>query len=98
MLDSVAWGTAPAATYTANSSVGMTGFTVQLLDSSGNLISSNSTSNVVLSVFTGNASLGGTLTRTVSNGVATFTGITYTKAEALVIQAKELAANYSSLN
>jgi hypothetical protein len=55
--------------------------TVQAEDSSGNLITSfNGTVTVALASNPGGATLGGTLTVTASGGVATFSGLTLTKA------------------
>ena len=57
------------------------GLTVQAEDSAGNLDSSfNGTVTVALASNPGNATLGGTLTATASNGVATFSGLTLTTA------------------
>jgi len=68
----------PPSSVTAGSGFGLT---VQAEDSSGNLITSfNSTVTVALANNPGGAALGGTLTATASNGVATFSGLTITKA------------------
>jgi streptogramin lyase len=68
----------PPASVTAGSAFG---FTVQAEDGSGNLLSSfNGTVTVALSNNPGGATLGGTLAVTASNGVATFSGLTVTKA------------------
>jgi hypothetical protein len=68
----------PPATVTAGSGFGLT---VQAEDSSGNLITSfNGTVTVGLASNPGGATLGGTLTVTASGGVATFSGLTLTKA------------------
>ncbi len=57
------------------------GLAVEAEDSSGNLDSSfNGTVTVALASNPGNATLGGTLTATASNGVATFSGLTLTTA------------------
>ncbi len=68
----------PPASVTAGSPFGLT---VQAEDSSGNLDSSfNGTVTVALASNPGGATLGGTLTVTASSGVATFSGLTLTKA------------------
>jgi streptogramin lyase len=68
----------PPASVTAGSSFGLT---VQAEDSSGNLITSfNGPVAVGLASNPGGATLGGTLTVTASGGVATFSGLTLTKA------------------
>ena len=57
------------------------GLTVEAEDSSGNLVTSfNGTVTVALASNPGGATLGGTLTVTASAGVATFSGLTLTKA------------------
>jgi streptogramin lyase len=57
------------------------GLTVQAEDSSGNPITTfNGTVTVGLAINPGGATLGGTLTATASNGVATFSGMTIIKA------------------
>jgi streptogramin lyase len=59
------------------------GLTIQAEDSSGNLITSfNGTVTVSLANNPGGATLGGTLSENASNGVATFSGLTLTKAAA----------------
>ena len=59
------------------------GLTVQADDASGNLLSSfNGPVTVALAANPGGATLGGTLTVTASNGVATFSGLSLTKAAA----------------
>jgi hypothetical protein len=68
----------PPASVTAGSPFGLT---VQAEDSSGNLITSfNGTVTVALGNNPGGAALGGTLTVTASNGVATFSGLTLNEA------------------
>ena len=68
----------PPASVTAGSRFGLT---VQAEDSSGNLLTSfNGTVTVALASNPGGATLGGTLTVTASDGVATFSGLTLTKA------------------
>src|SRR5262249_47016035 len=70
--------TQPPATLTAGNSFSLT---VQAEDSSGNLIASfNGTVSVALASNPGGDTLGGTLTLTASGGVATFSGLTLTKA------------------
>ena len=70
--------TQPPSSVTAGSGFGLT---VQAEDSSGNLITSfNGTVTVALASNPGGATLGGTLTVTASGGVATFSGLTLTKA------------------
>ena len=56
------------------------GLTVEAEDSSGNLIPFNGTVTVAMGSNPGGATLGGTLSVTASNGVATFSGLTLTKA------------------
>ena len=68
----------PPASVTAGSPFGLT---VEAEDSSGNLDSSfNGTVTVALANNPGGATLGGTLSVTASNGVATFSGLTLNKA------------------
>jgi hypothetical protein len=68
----------PPASVTAGSGFGLT---VEAEDSSGNLVTSfNGTVTVALASNPGGAALGGTLTVTASGGVATFSGLTLTKA------------------
>ena len=68
----------PPASVTAGNSFGLT---VQAQDNSGNLITSfNGTVTVALASNPGGATLGGMLTVTASGGVATFSGLTLTKA------------------
>ena len=68
----------PPASVTAGTSFGLT---VEAEDSSGNLDSSfNGTVTVALANNPGGATLGGTLTVTASDGVATFSGLTLTTA------------------
>jgi streptogramin lyase len=70
--------TQPPASVTAGSSFSLT---VQAQDISGNLITSfNGTVTLALANNPGGATLGGTLTATASGGVATFSGLTLTKA------------------
>ena len=68
----------PPASLTAGTPFGLT---VEAEDSSGNLESSfNGTVTVALASNPGGATLGGTLTVTASQGVATFSGLTLTTA------------------
>jgi hypothetical protein len=70
----------PPASVTAGSPFGLT---VQAEDNSGNLVASfNGTVTVALASSPGGATLGGTLTVTASGGIATFSGLTLTKAAA----------------
>ena len=70
--------TQPPASVTAGSPFGLT---VEAENSSGNPITSfNGTVTVALASNPGGATLGGTLTATASNGVATFSGLTLNKA------------------
>ena len=70
----------PPASVTAGSPFGLT---VQAEDSSGNLVSSfNGPVTVALGNNPGGATLGGTLTASASNGVATFSALTLNKAAA----------------
>ena len=84
-IASVAWNVEPNTSYTASNTTGMTSFSAQILDANGNVITGNSTTTITLSRTSGSGSLGGTVVRTVTSGVATFTGITYTKAESPVV-------------
>ena len=95
-IGSLAWISAPAPSYTASSSVAMTSFSARLLDAYSNLITTNSATTVTVSRLTGSGTLGGTLTRTVSSGLATFNDITYTVAESpMVIKATENTSNHT---
>jgi streptogramin lyase len=68
----------PPASITAGSPFG---FTVTAEDGSGNVVSSfNGTVTVALANNSGSATLGGTLTATATGGVATFSGLTLTRA------------------
>ena len=68
----------PPASVAAGSSFGLT---VDVDDASGNLFTSfNGTVTVALANNPGGATLGGTLSVTASQGVATFSGLTLTKA------------------
>ena len=68
----------PPASVTAGSGFGLT---VQAEDSSGNLVTSfNGPVTVALASNPGGDTLGGTLTVTASGGVATFSGLTLTRA------------------
>jgi hypothetical protein len=68
----------PPASITAGSPFGLT---VEAENSSGNLLSSfDGTVTVALATNPGGATLGGTLTATASNGIATFSGLTLTTA------------------
>jgi hypothetical protein len=74
--------------------------TVEAEDSSGNLISPfNGTLTVALASNPGGATLGGTLSATASNGVATFSGLSINKAGsgyALEVTASGLGGAVSS--
>ncbi|MBI2606975.1 MAG: Ig-like domain-containing protein [Deltaproteobacteria bacterium] len=92
---SVVYAAAPATAYTASSATPMTAFTVAIKDSFGNVVTTNDSATVTLSLATGSGTLvplSGTLTKTVSHGVATFDGVTYTKAETITIKATENAS------
>ena len=96
---SVAWSPAPATTYTASDVSAMTSFTALLKDAAGNTITSNNTATITLSLTTGTSgSFGGTISKTVTAGSATFNAVTHTKAESIVIKATEstLSKNVSS--
>ena len=68
----------PPASLTAGTPFGLT---VEVEDSSGNIETSfNGTVTVALANNPGGATLGGTLTVTATNGVATFSGLTLTTA------------------
>ena len=70
----LAFGTQPAA---ANAGATLAAFTVRLTDAAGDLVATDSTSQVVLSIVNAaGATVGGTLTQTCSAGVATFSDIT----------------------
>ncbi|MDR3608514.1 MAG: invasin domain 3-containing protein [Oligoflexia bacterium] len=94
-IASIAWVSAPVTGYIASNSTPMTTFSAELKDAAGNVISTNNSTTVTLSRTTGSGSLGGTLTEAVVNGVATFSDITYTAAETLVITATENTANHT---
>jgi hypothetical protein len=93
-IGSIAWDTSPGTTYTASNSSAMTAFSVKLLDSFGNLMSTNS-ATVTLSLTSGTGTLLGTLTKTASSGVVTFNDIKYTKAENIIIKATENTSGHS---
>ena len=68
----------PPTSVTAGSTFGLT---VEAEDSSGNLLTSfNGTVSLAIGVNPGGATLGGTLTATASQGVASFSGLTLNKA------------------
>ena len=68
----------------------MTTFKAQLKDAQGNVITTDNTTNITLSLTSGTGgSFGGTLTQTVALGVATFNDITHTQAENITIKATE---------
>ena len=87
----------PPASVTAGTPFGLT---VEAEDSSGNLLSSfDGTVSVAIATNPGGASLGGTLTATASQGVATFSGLTLTTAASgytLQVSASGLGAGVSS--
>lgn len=91
-VNTIAWQTVPSTSYTASNSVAMTSFSVKILDAYGNVMTNNNTISVTLSLATGTGTLGGTLTKTVTAGVATFSNITYTKAETISLIATESSA------
>jgi hypothetical protein len=92
-LSSIAWGTAPTLSYTASSSTPMTTFTAKLEDAYGNVITSNSSTTVTVSLSSGAGALAGTTTVTASSGVATFSAVTDTTAGTVTIQAEENTSN-----
>lgn len=94
-LGSVDLGAAPSSTYVASSSVPMGAFTVRLKNLDGSVRTTDNTTTITLSVASGSSTLGGTLTQTVVAGIATFTDITYTKAESLQIRATENSSGKS---
>jgi streptogramin lyase len=87
----------PPASVTAGASFGLT---VEAEDSSGNLLSSfDGTVSVAIATNPGGATLGGTLTATASSGVATFSGLTMSKAASgytLVVSASGLGSGLTS--
>ncbi len=87
----------PPAGVTAGASFG---FTVAAEDNSGNLLSSfDGTVSVAIATNPGGATLGGTLTTTASNGVATFAGLTMNKAASgytLVVSAGGLGSGFTN--
>jgi len=87
----------PPASVTAGSPFGLT---VQAEDNSGNVVSSfNGTVTVALANNPAGATLGGTVTVTASNGVATFSGLTLNKAASgytLYVSASGLGAGVTS--
>jgi streptogramin lyase len=89
--------TQPPSTVTAGSGFGLA---VTAEDSSGNPITSfNGTVTVALANNPGGATLGGTLTATATNGVATFSGLTLTKAASgytLVLSGSGIGAGVTS--
>ncbi len=64
-----------------------TSFAVSLLDANNNLVDWDNTTEITISS-TGTSTLNGTLTKTVSGGIASFNNIYYTKAETIKINAK----------
>ncbi len=94
-INSIAWGTAPSTSYTASSSTPMTTFTAKLLDANLNTITTNSTTTVTVARTTGTSALGGTVTRTVASGIATFDDITYNTAETMKLTATENTGSHS---
>ncbi|MDR3606894.1 MAG: invasin domain 3-containing protein, partial [Oligoflexia bacterium] len=94
-IASIAFGTAPATSYTASSSSPMTAFTVKLLDSYGNVITSNSSTTLTVSLASGTGTLGGTLTTTAASGIATLSNATYTKAESITLLVTENTLNHT---
>jgi len=89
--------TQPPASVTAGTPFGLT---VEAEDNSGNLLSSfNGTVTVALASNPGGATLGGTLTATASEGVATFSGLSLTTAASgytLDVSATGLGAGVTS--
>jgi hypothetical protein len=85
----------PTTDYIASTTTPLATFSVQIESSTGLIISSDSSTTVTLSLSQGTGSLGGTLTQTVSSGIATFSNITYSKAETIVLLATENRSGYS---
>jgi hypothetical protein len=77
----------PQSTWYADDVVPFDSFQVQLKDSYGFLIDTNSTDHVQLSLFSGTGALLGTLDHQVTAGVATFNDLTYTTLENIVLRA-----------
>ncbi len=75
--------TQPSATATAGVAFGMQPVVTEE-DSFGNVITSDST-HTLTATSTGTATLQGTTTLTLSNGVATFSGLSYNKAETIAL-------------
>jgi len=88
-IASVVWVIAPVTSYTASNVTPMTTFKAEIKDTSGTVKTTDSTTTLTLSLTTGSGGLLGTVTETVSSGVATFNDIAYTTAENIVITATE---------
>ncbi|HEX4923260.1 MAG TPA: hypothetical protein VFV50_04210, partial [Bdellovibrionales bacterium] len=77
----------PDETYNASNVTPMPSFNVRILDAVGDVVDVNSADTVTLSLRSGTGVLLGTLTKTVSSGIATFNDIRYAKAEPITIRA-----------
>ncbi len=88
-ISSLVWGTVPTLSYAVSSSNPMSAFSLRLLDGSGNLITSNSSAVVSLSVVSGSGTLSGTTSVTAVTGMASFTQVTATTADSVTINATE---------
>lgn len=86
---SLVWNPAPPSTYTASDATPLSTFKVELRDLNDNLITSDNSTSIALTLQTGAGPLGGTLTQTASGGIATFNDITAAKAEAAVLKVTE---------
>lgn len=89
VVGSISWSAAPGASYTASNSTAMSVITAAIRDSFGNVITSDNSTVVTISLFAGSGSLGGTLSLPVTAGVASFSNLTYTKAETIQLRVAE---------
>ena len=91
-------GYTPLSVYTASTSTAMQSFRAELNDMYGNVITSNSSSQITLNLVSGNSTLLGTLTQGVAQGLANFNDIRYALAENISIKATESTTNLSTTN
>lgn len=91
----LAWGTPPSLTYTASSSTPMPPFTAQLRDAFGNVVTTNNSTSVSVSITSGSGTLSGTQTVVVVAGVATFSALTSTSAGTVTFTATENTLSHS---
>jgi len=92
-VTSLAWNVAPVTNYTASDTTPMTTFKAEIRDGGGSVITSDNVTKVTLTLLSGTGVLVGPITQTVVAGVATFSDVTYTKAENIVIRATENTSN-----